>query len=243
MSSYTSTPRYQHCQRLFDRVYPDFRNAGQRYEDHIHLVISPTTHLLDVGCGRTSLAANTIAQTPHTVGIDLKHHDLLHNTLVHTTAVANADHLPFPDTSFDLVISQWVVEHFQNPQHAFTEIARVLKPNGHFIFLTTNARNYIPVASNLIPDRLRHFILEKLLRRPAHESFPTFYRANTAHALARLASQVGLTVENLEYVGNPFYLAFNPLLFRLALWFEKFTDHPRRQRLKLYIVATFMKQS
>lgn len=40
----------------------------------------------------------------------------------------------FPDESFDLVITQDVMEHIYNPSHAFNEIARTLKPGGAHIF-------------------------------------------------------------------------------------------------------------
>jgi SAM-dependent methyltransferase len=42
--------------------------------------------------------------------------------------------LTFLDSSFDLVITQDVFEHIQEPDKAFTEIHRVLKPGGYHIF-------------------------------------------------------------------------------------------------------------
>jgi GT2 family glycosyltransferase/SAM-dependent methyltransferase len=46
----------------------------------------------------------------------------------------DAQSVTFPDESFDLVISQDVMEHVQDPSRAFAEIARVLKPGGSHIF-------------------------------------------------------------------------------------------------------------
>ena len=42
--------------------------------------------------------------------------------------------LTFSNNSFDLVITQDVFEHIKNPERAFLEIKRVLKPGGHHIF-------------------------------------------------------------------------------------------------------------
>jgi len=42
--------------------------------------------------------------------------------------------LSFPDNSFDIFITQDVMEHIFNPEKAFEEIARVLKPGGAHIF-------------------------------------------------------------------------------------------------------------
>ncbi|MBC7919879.1 MAG: class I SAM-dependent methyltransferase [Ferruginibacter sp.] len=46
----------------------------------------------------------------------------------------NLERLTFADRAFDLVISQDVFEHVLNPDRAFTEIARVLKPGGAHVF-------------------------------------------------------------------------------------------------------------
>ena len=43
-------------------------------------------------------------------------------------------HLTYPDNSFDLVITQDVLEHVDEPSAAFAEIRRVLKPGGRHIF-------------------------------------------------------------------------------------------------------------
>jgi SAM-dependent methyltransferase len=42
--------------------------------------------------------------------------------------------MTFPDNSFDLIITQDVFEHVMEPEKAFKEIARVLKPGGAHLF-------------------------------------------------------------------------------------------------------------
>ena len=46
----------------------------------------------------------------------------------------NIEEMSFADESFDLFISQDVMEHIFNPSRAFREISRVLKPGGAHIF-------------------------------------------------------------------------------------------------------------
>lgn len=46
----------------------------------------------------------------------------------------NLEALTFADASFDLVITQDVMEHVMNPDRAFSEIARTLKPGGAHVF-------------------------------------------------------------------------------------------------------------
>jgi SAM-dependent methyltransferase len=44
------------------------------------------------------------------------------------------ERLSFADETFDLVLTEDVLEHVRHPQRAFAEIFRVLKPNGYHIF-------------------------------------------------------------------------------------------------------------
>lgn len=48
------------------------------------------------------------------------------------TEIADAEALPFDDSTFDLVTCRLAFHHFPNPHQALNEIARVLKPGGVF---------------------------------------------------------------------------------------------------------------
>lgn len=49
------------------------------------------------------------------------------------TLLADAQMLPFPDSTFEVVIADAVLEHIPDPALAFSEISRVLKPGGVFV--------------------------------------------------------------------------------------------------------------
>jgi SAM-dependent methyltransferase len=50
------------------------------------------------------------------------------------TAVTDAERLPFPDESFDLVFGHAVLHHIPDLHHAFAEFNRVLRPGGAVAF-------------------------------------------------------------------------------------------------------------
>jgi SAM-dependent methyltransferase len=60
----------------------------------------------------------------------------------------NLEELSFPDESFDLHITQDVLEHVFHPSRVFREIARTLKPGGMHIFT-------VPLVNKNSPSRLR----------------------------------------------------------------------------------------
>lgn len=56
----------------------------------------------------------------------------------------NLERLTFADNSFDLFITQDVMEHIFDPAQAFREIARVLRPGGMHIFTVPIVRKMQP---------------------------------------------------------------------------------------------------
>ena len=52
-----------------------------------------------------------------------------------------AQHLPFPDDSFDAVVCVRVLHHFGDPRPAIAEFARVLQPGGVLVVEVANKRN------------------------------------------------------------------------------------------------------
>ena len=52
---------------------------------------------------------------------------------VERLAVMDAEHLDFPDASFDVIVAQYVVTAVPNPEAALDEFARVLRPGGEIV--------------------------------------------------------------------------------------------------------------
>jgi phosphatidylethanolamine/phosphatidyl-N-methylethanolamine N-methyltransferase len=55
---------------------------------------------------------------------------------VEALSVMDAEHLSFPDDSFDVVVAQYVITTVPNPEATLDEFARVLKPGGEIILVS-----------------------------------------------------------------------------------------------------------
>lgn len=75
----------------------------------------------------------------------------------------------FADESFDLVITQDVMEHIFNPDKAFAEIARTLKPGGAHIFTVPLVKKEQPSVRNAQKDEEGNVVI---LLYPDYHSNP-----------------------------------------------------------------------
>jgi demethylmenaquinone methyltransferase/2-methoxy-6-polyprenyl-1,4-benzoquinol methylase len=116
------------------------------------LALQPGERLLDLGAGTGDLSFEAIRQQPgcHVVAADftlamlrLGQQRAGGDLLPWTTADALC--LPFPDESFDAVISGFLLRNVHDLDQALREQKRVLKPNGRLASLDTSrpARNWL----------------------------------------------------------------------------------------------------
>lgn len=61
--------------------------------------------------------------------------------------VADAEQLPFPDCSFDIVYSWGVLHHTPNPAQALAEAQRVLAPGGELRIMLYHRRSWVALAA------------------------------------------------------------------------------------------------
>jgi SAM-dependent methyltransferase len=98
--------------------------------------------VLDVGSGNGYVLARYAAEGAAVSGIDITEAgiDLCRQRFAYLGLegdfrVADAQHIPFPDDTFDCVCSMGVLHHVPDTRKAVTEIFRVLKPGGRLIVM------------------------------------------------------------------------------------------------------------
>lgn len=127
---------------FFDQV-ENFRNATQPFMDKIVDFASfKGKRILEIGCGLGTDLLRFARAGAHVTGVDLTHASvqlvqkrfILYGHPAELLA-ADAEALPFTDSSFDAVYSFGVLHHTPNTQRAIEEARRVLKPGGQLILM------------------------------------------------------------------------------------------------------------
>ncbi|WP_325034788.1 class I SAM-dependent methyltransferase [Lentibacillus sp. Marseille-P4043] len=97
--------------------------------------------VLDIATGGGHVAKQLAKHVNEVIATDLTK-EMLENTAKHlkayqniSYAVADAENLPFHDSMFDIITCRIAAHHFPNPEKFISEVKRVLKPDGQFLFI------------------------------------------------------------------------------------------------------------
>jgi demethylmenaquinone methyltransferase/2-methoxy-6-polyprenyl-1,4-benzoquinol methylase len=139
------SPRRQQAQALFAPLGPTYDryaallSFGQDPRWRRYLVsrthAGPTDTVLDVATGTGAVAAELIRQTRcRVVGLDQSAGMLAEARRRLPAGVelveGEADHLPFPDSSFDALTFTYLMRYVDDPGATLRELARVVRPGG-----------------------------------------------------------------------------------------------------------------
>ncbi len=212
-------------------MVPTLRPPLSIYEDSLRNSIDGGVRWLDVGAGHKILPPwrfdeerRLVELSKLVVGLDSDLGNLKKHRTICQKVLGDSATIPFKDGSFDLVSANMVVEHMQYPEVAFSEIFRILRPGGLFIFHTPNANSYQTVCARLIPGTLKRKLIWWIERREEKDVFDTYYKANTQAQIVELAKSTDFQVVKIEMINSgaelaviPFLAVFELLLIRLLM--------------------------
>ncbi len=128
--------------------------------------------------------------------------------------------IPYADESFDVVVSDNVLEHLERPLDVFREVERVLRPGGVLVAKTPNRWHYVALGATITPHSF-HQKFNAARGRASEDTFPTHYRANSRSQLRALADRSGLELDSVElFEGRPEYLRRWAPLYLLGALYE-----------------------
>jgi 2-polyprenyl-3-methyl-5-hydroxy-6-metoxy-1,4-benzoquinol methylase len=203
---------------------PGWSTSGEQLEALVRSYITQESTVLDLGCGRGGVVELFWRDVRLAAGLDPDAHSLVeHRAQGMPVLTGRGEQLPSAGESFDLIVCLWVLEHLRGPETVLREVRRVLRPGGHFVFLTPNLRNPLLALNRLgraLP-MLQRRLVPRLYGRVEADTFPVQYRANTAGAISALAESTGLHVAELRVVSDPTYLAFNRFMFKASVMSDR----------------------
>jgi ubiquinone/menaquinone biosynthesis C-methylase UbiE len=166
---------------------------------------------LDLGCGRGARGSELqgvrrkVREALY-VGVEPDWDSLLDNPQPNRVC-SIGDSLPFRDGAFDLLTSDMVFEHLENPAGVLAECYRVLNNEGVLVVHTASSLHYILMAgrvlSKLVPRRTYRRMVARFTGREERDIFPTRYRANTARKFAQEARKAGFEGGFVTYLDTP----------------------------------------
>jgi len=125
--------RYDLTAYMYDRRYREIQR--EKYETVLANVTS-VDRVLDLGCGTGMLLSPLEKKARLVVGVDMSA-EMLREAKKRAAGaplvLADADHLPFADGSFDMVVSVTLLQNMPDPSKTVRELARVLRSDGKAI--------------------------------------------------------------------------------------------------------------
>jgi ubiquinone/menaquinone biosynthesis C-methylase UbiE len=157
-------------------VYKISGNDASNYEEYLgplifepsakelitHIAPLPADSILETACGTGRLtrhlrenfssAGKLIATDINPDMLELAQQQLNDPSI--TFQLADAQDLPFPGQSFELVVNQFGLMFLPDRQKGLSEALRVLKPGGHFVFTTWDQVGNMPLFKLLIDEMI-----------------------------------------------------------------------------------------
>ena len=205
--------------------YPHYTDQWDDFilRDRINAKLEKDHIVLDFGAGRGNVRAMDLSEKcAMSVGVDVDK-AVLNNPYLDRAYLIHDHVLPFEDSFFDLVISDNVFEHVEDPCSVMREIGRVMKSGGYLIFKTPNKNHYMPLIARLTPFWF-HKVINKWRGRNTFDTFPTLYRFNTLSDIRKKIPNT-LEIQNIELIeGRPEYLRHFGILYLFGIFYERLVN-------------------
>jgi ubiquinone/menaquinone biosynthesis C-methylase UbiE len=239
--------------KLKSIIAPTLKYSQSIYEDALKSCVNSSCinddcKWLDLGCGHHLLPpwryeeeCKLVGCKCSIVGLDYDFNSLKKHRSIQKRIRGDISFLPFGDGCFDLVTSNMVFEHLEDPMIQLREINRVLKPGGTLLFHTPNALSYGTMAGKIIPEPIKNKLAWLLQGRKPEDIFPTYYRINSIRDINRFAELSGFVVDKIKMITSTAEFVIIPPLVIFELIFIKILMKDRMKAFRTNIIAKLTK--
>jgi len=127
------------AQKVYRRQASLTDSLARNQKDHLswglkNLSLSPNSKVLEANCGTAIFSRFLLPYVKSVTASDVSRHMIQYAKEKESkleTVIADTAELPFPDESFDVVISRFALNHFQDISVPLKELSRVVKNGGH----------------------------------------------------------------------------------------------------------------
>ena len=149
-------------QELYDKGWSKELAAGKEQRGNLRTnlefinkvnLLKPEDKILEIGCGIGTIVNKLNTQGYNIIGTDISNEAIAYGLEKYgeiNLQVQPAENLPFADKSFDIVLSFDLFEHIAEIDKHVSEVFRVLRSGGYYLFQTPNK------LSNVIFETLSH---------------------------------------------------------------------------------------
>ncbi len=194
------------------RVY-NYRNISSYGDIFTRLILHELQErgggaVLDIGCGggigRNNQFQQAIKAASSTFwGLEPDRSIVPEPGLFDEFQYATMESSDLPDASIDIAYSSMVMEHVEKPIEFLSTLARALKPGGVYLFVTPNARSFVPGMTKLMHRIGADELTLRLVRRKQQIDeyhYPVQFRCNTPGEISRIAEQTGYNEPQFAFV-------------------------------------------
>jgi len=219
---------------VIERLQPEVRVGGYAARDgtiefysRVKSLSSGATFAVDLGAGRgawfeedaSSFRRDMRLLKGHVstvIGCDIDPVVLQNRALDSARMLVPGEPWPFDAGSVDLIVSDYVLEHIEDPKSFAAEVNRILKPGGWLCARTPTKYNYVAVGARLISNARHANVLGAAQPgRKAEDVFPTVYRLNTMADVSRWFSTELFENFSYTYTSEPQYHFGRAWVYRL----------------------------
>jgi len=214
----------------YERFYcrnSDWMDGTTEFHSLCKRHISEKSKVLEIGAGPSNkTSAFLLKISKLLVGLDVDE-AVKENNSLSRAYVYDGKKFPFEDESFEAVVSNYVLEHVEEPAFLCHEISRVLVQGGVFVFRTPNIYHYVPMLSRCLPMWLSNWA--RNLPADAHDPYPTFYRFNSVDKCKHILHSTGFKVLEMSLVEKePSYGMKSKFLFFPLLAYERIVNYTEK---------------